>query len=91
MFRFLYNKLRAFFFDEAQFERMGGAAIANLRATIMVAGLSSVAFSEQIAAQLSDPKQANSIKLAGIVASGLAMMFRAGEKNPREGANVPPG
>jgi hypothetical protein len=90
MFKFIYNKFRAFFFDESQFERMGSAAIANLRATIMVAGLSSVAFSEQIAA-LTDPKHANSIKLAGIVASGLAMMFRAGEKNPKEDTNVPTG
>ena len=81
MFRWLFNKVRAFFFDEAQFEKMGSAAVANIRSALMVAGLTSVAFSEQIAAY-TDPALQPKIKLAGIVVSGLAMMFRAGDKTP---------
>jgi hypothetical protein len=84
VFKWLYNKLRAFLFDEQQFEKMGGAAVANVRASLMIAGLTSVAFSEQIATY-TDPALAPKIKLAGIVVAGVAMMFRAGEKN------VPPG
>jgi hypothetical protein len=84
MFKWIYNKIRAFLFDEQQFEKVGGAAVANVRAALMAAGLSSVAFSEQIAALIQTPEHAAKIKLAGIVVAGIAMMFRAGEKNPPE-------
>jgi hypothetical protein len=82
VFKWIYNKLRAFLFDEQQFERMGGAAVANIRAALMAAGLSSVAFSEQIAALIQTPEHAAKIKLGGVLVAGIAMMFRAGEKNP---------
>ena len=80
MFKWIYNSVRAFFWDEYQFKRMGSAAVANIRSAIMIAGLSSMAFSDQIA-DFANPKWAPNIKLLGVIISGVAMMFRAGEKN----------
>jgi len=78
MFKALVRWFRLFFLDEQAFWRMSSAVAARVRSLIMVVGLTSVAFSEQIASYL--PIVANEIKLVGVILSGVSVLLRAGDK-----------
>jgi hypothetical protein len=66
-----------------------------VRGTIMVAGLSSATFADQLAPLVGTPTAAQRIRLIGCILAGLSVVLRAGEKNPtpeqiRSIANGPP-
>ena len=82
MFKWIWVNGRALLFDDSEFVKMGSKAVAHLRATLMLAGLTSVTYSEQIAAYAKSPDMAEKIKLAGVVVAGLAVWLRAGDKTP---------
>jgi hypothetical protein len=82
MFKWLFDNIRAFLFDDREFVKMGSKLVANLRAALMLAGLTSVAYSEQLAAYASSPQYAEKIKLGGVIVAGLSVWLRAGDKTP---------
>jgi hypothetical protein len=82
MLKAIYHFLRSFFFDEEQFVKMSSKLAAKVRGALMLAGLTSVAYSEQIAAYAHNPLRAEQIKLAGVIVAGLSVMLRAGDKTP---------
>ena len=82
MLKAFWHFLVAFFWSESDFLKLTSKAVAYVRSTLMVAGLTSVAFAEQIAAYVHNPLLAEKIKLGGVVVAGLAVMLRAGDKTP---------
>jgi hypothetical protein len=84
MFKAIYHFFRAFLFDEESFVKMSSKLVAKLRGALMLAGLTSVAYSEQLAAYTHSPERAEQIKLAGVIVAGLSVMLRAGDKTPED-------
>lgn len=78
----MWPKIKMFFTDAATFDSQWDRWVAKVRGIIMLAGAAVTAYGDQITASL-PPQWAPRFKLAGVLLMAGAVMFRAGDKNPR--------
>ena len=84
MFKAIYHFIRKLLFDEDAFIQMSSKLASQIRASLMVAGMSAVSFSDELTEALKKPEWESKVRTAGVIVAGLSLLLRAGDKTPEK-------